>query len=67
MPLEQVGECCCRGPCSPQGLSPLKQGILSALEKPLQGAGQELEAAGDCAIALAITHRPWFNELRLFT
>lgn len=34
----QVGhQCCCRGPCSPQALSPLEQGIL---EKPLVGLGR---------------------------
>lgn len=43
MPLEYLqvgGECCCRGPCSPQGLSPLEQGILCALGKPLMGLGR---------------------------
>lgn len=41
MPLEQVGDKgCCRGPCSPQGLSPPKQGILCALGKPLVGLGR---------------------------
>lgn len=40
VPLEQVDdECCCKGPCSPQGLSPLKLGTLCALGKPLVGLG----------------------------
>lgn len=41
VPLEQVGdECCCKGLCPPQGLSPLQQGILCALGKPLVGLGR---------------------------